>query len=132
MEKVKEKLLEYLSSKPNYEKFKILHNEMGYDFDFIKKLYPKELKTFSDLKFKKHANTWMVGAIQALLEFDNNHYVSVVGGGNGLYGDGVKTFELGFPLPDGSIDVDGWLSPEQVSELMFKIQMKDPYEARGI
>jgi len=57
MEKVEEKLLEYLNDKPNYEKFKILHNEMGYDFDFIKKLYPKELKTFSDLKFGKHGNS---------------------------------------------------------------------------
>jgi hypothetical protein len=46
----------------------------------------------------------------------------------GLYGDGVKTFEVGFPLPDNSIDVEGWLSPEEVTSLMIKIQMKEPYE----
>ena len=132
MEKVEEKLLEYLNDKPNYEKFKILHNEMGYDFDFIKKLYPKELKTFSDLKFGKHGNTWMVGAIQAILNFDNGHFVSVVGGGNGLYGDGVKTFEVGFPLPGDSIDVEGWLSPEEVTTLMINIQMKEPYGTNRI
>lgn len=132
MEKVEEKLLEYLDDKPNYEKFKILHNEMGYDFDFIKKLYPKELKTFSDLKFGKHGNTWMVGAIQAILNFDNGHFVSVVGGGNGLYGDGVKTFEVGYPLPGDSIDVEGWLSPEEVTTLMINIQMKEPYGTNRI
>jgi hypothetical protein len=132
MEKVEEKLLEYLNDKPNYEKFKILHNEMGYDFDFIKKLYPKELKTFSDLKFGKHGNSWMVGAIQAILNFDNGHFVSVVGGGNGLYGDGVKTFEVGFPLPGDSIDVEGWLSPEEVTTLMINIQMKEPYGTNRI
>lgn len=132
MEKVEEKLLEYLNDKPNYEKFKILHNEMGYDFDFIKKLYPKGLKTFSDLKFGKHGNTWMVGAIQAILNFDNGHFVSVVGGGDGLYGDGVKTFEVGYPLPGDSIDVEGWLSPEEVTTLMINIQMKEPYGTNRI
>lgn len=128
MEKLKEKLLDYLSGKPNYEKFNILHNEMGYDFNFIKELYPEYLKTFEDLKFKQHSNTWMEGAIQGYLDFDNGHFVSVVGGSQGLYGDGVNTFEVGYPLPDYSIDVEGWLESENVTKLMFKIQMKKPYE----
>ena len=128
MEKLTQKLIEYLSGKPNYEKFTILHGEMGYDFNFIKELYPNDLKTFSDLKFGKHGNEWMVGAVQSVLNFDNGHYASVIGGGQGLYGDGVKTFEVGFPLSDDSIDVEGWLSPEEVTSLMIKIQMKEPYE----
>ena len=128
MDKIKQKLLDYLSGKPNYEKFSILHNEMGYDFNFIKELYPNDIKTFSDLKFGRHANHWMDGAVQSVLTFDNKHYVSVIGGGQGLYGDGVKTFEVGFPLPDDSIDVEGWLSPEEVTRLMIEIQMKEPYE----
>jgi hypothetical protein len=127
MEKLTQKLLTYLSDKPNYEKFSILHNEMGYDFNFIKELYPNDLKTFEDLNFKQHPNNWMEGAVQAWLDFDNGHFVSVVGGGNGLYGDGVKTFEVGFTLPDGNIDVEGWLPPEQVTRLMFQIQIKEPY-----
>jgi hypothetical protein len=128
MEKLTQKLLDYLSDKPNYEKFSILHNEMGYDFNFIKELYPEYLKTFEDLKFKKHPNQWMVGAVQATLDFDNGHFVSVVGGGNGLYGDGVNTFEVGFPVLGNSIHVRGWLNPEEVSIMMFEIQMKNPYE----
>lgn len=127
MEKLTQKLLTYLSDKPNYEKFSILHNEMGYDFNFIKELYPNDLKTFEDLNFKQHPNNWMEGAVQAWLDFDNGHFVSVVGGGYGLYGDGVKTFEVGFTLPDGNIDVEGWLPPEQVTRLMFQIQIKEPY-----
>ena len=132
MEKLTQKLIEYLSGKPNYEKFTILHGEMGYDFNFIKELYPNDLKTFSDLKFERHTNEWMVGAIQAILKFDNGHFVSVVGGGQGLYGDGVKTFEVGFPLPGDSIDVEGWLSPEEVTTLMINIQMKEPYGTNRI
>lgn len=127
MEKLTQKLLTYLSDKPNYEKFSILHNEMGYDFNFIKELYPNDLKTFEDLNFKQHPNNWMEGAVQAWLDFDNGHFVSVVGGGYGLYGDGYKTFEVGFTLPDGNIDVEGWLPPEQVTRLMFQIQIKEPY-----
>ena len=132
MEKLTQKLIEYLSGKPNYEKFTILHGVMGYDFNFIKELYPNDLKTFSDLKFERHTNEWMVGAIQAILKFDNGHFVSVVGGGQGLYGDGVKTFEVGFPLPGDSIDVEGWLSPEEVTTLMINIQMKEPYGTNRI
>lgn len=127
MDKIKERLLDYLESKPTDEKLRFLNKEMGYDFDFIKEVYPKEVKTFSDLKFGCHANDWMEGAVQAVLTFDNKHYVSVIGGGQGLYGDGVKTFEVGFPLPDDSIDVVGWLSPEEVTLLMIEIQMKEPY-----
>jgi len=126
MEKLTQKLLNYLSGRPNYEKFSILNDEMGYDFNFIKQLYPKELKTFEDLTFKSHPNTFMEGAVQATLDFDNGYFVSVVGGGNGLYGDGIKTFEVGFPVNDGSLDVEGWLNSEEITMMMFKIQKKQP------
>lgn len=128
MDALQKKLLEHLEDMPNHEKFRILNKEMGFDINFIKALYPKDLKTFENLKFKPHSNTWIVGAVQAVLEFDNGHFASVVGGGNGLYGDGVTTFEVGFPLPDDSIDVKGWLSPDEVTNLMFQIQIKEPYE----
>lgn len=118
------KLKSYLDGKPNYEKFYILHNEMGYDMDFIKELYPNELKTFDDLKFGPH---YMMAAVQAKLSFDNGHFVSVVGGDGGLYGDGVSTFEVGFPTAD-DFDVVAYVSPEEVTKIMFIIQCKEPYE----
>jgi hypothetical protein len=57
MEKLTQKLIDYLSGKPNYEKFSILHNEMGYDFNFIKELYPNDLKTFEDLNSSKNSKS---------------------------------------------------------------------------
>jgi hypothetical protein len=122
-----EKLKETFKDKPNYRIFSLLVS-MGHDYDFIKKLYSDELKTFDDLVFGAHGNKYLIGAKQAIIEFDNGHFVSVVGGADGLYGDGISTFEVGFPLPDDSIDVEGWLSPKEVSELMFIIQCKEPYE----
>jgi hypothetical protein len=123
-----EKLKETFKDKPNYRRFSLLVS-MGHDYDFIKKLYSDELKTFDDLEFGAHGNKYLIGAKQAIIEFDNGHFVSVVGGvDQGLYGDGISTFEVGFPLPDDSIDVEGWLSPKEVSELMFIIQSKEPYE----
>ena len=127
MSNIKDKLKEYLMGKPTYEKFYILYTEMDYDISFIKELYPNEVKTFEDLKFGKHRNRFIEGAVQAFLEFDNGHWVSVVGGGHGFYGDGKRTFEVGFLIPDGGIDVMGWLSAEEVTSTMFNIQMKEPY-----
>lgn len=126
-QKLKEKILKSFEGKPNYERFQILNDDFQFSIEVIKELYPEELKTFDDLVFKRHPNTWMIGAVQAVLTFDNNQWVSIVGGGNGLYGDGVTTFELGFELPDGSIDVMGWLSKEEITLEMFKIQKKEPF-----
>lgn len=50
------------------------------------------MKTFNDLQFKPHPNGR--GGIQAIMEFENGHRISVVGGNEGLYGDGVETFEI--------------------------------------
>ena len=68
------------------------------------------------------------GAVQSYLEFDNGHFASVVGGAAGLYGDGKETFELGY-IDDnvpGGIDVQGWLTPEEVTMVMIQIQSKEP------
>lgn len=126
-DKFKEKVKEYLKDAPNYERFDELYNNFNCSIDFIKEIYPNELKTFEDLEFGPHSNTWMKGAVAAILEFDNGHFASVVGGHGGLYGDGVNTFELGYPQEDGSIDVIGWLNPEELTEQMFIIQMKKPF-----
>lgn len=56
------------------------------------------MKTFKDLKFKKHPI--IKGAVQAVIDFDNGHWVSVVGGGSGLYGNGTTLFEVMSSLKD--------------------------------
>lgn len=74
-------------------------------------------KTFKDLKFNPHPSG--LGGVQAVMEFDNGHRISVVGGRQGLYGDGVRTFEI-WRSCDG--DVKGHLTPEEVTEEMVELQ----------
>jgi hypothetical protein len=45
-----------------------------------------------DLKFLPHPNG--VGGVQCKIKTDNGYTISIVGGGLGLYGDGVNTFEV--------------------------------------
>jgi hypothetical protein len=122
------KLKDYLDEKPNYEKFDILYNEMSYDLDFIKNLYPNELKTFHDLEFKPHPNNYGLydKGVLATLNFDNGHWISVIGGAMGMYGDGVNTFEIGYPVSENDMDIIEYMTPEGITEEIFKIQMKKP------
>ena len=76
--------------------------------------------TFSDLKFYPHRNG--LGGKQAIMNFDNGHRISVVGGGMGLYGDGITTFEI-WRSCDG--DVKGHLTKEEVTEEMVELQSLD-------
>jgi hypothetical protein len=116
-----EKLKRILNGKPNYYKFRYIL-DLGHDVNFIKEVFPDDVKMFEDLNFKSHRV--IPGGTQAYLEFDNGHFASVVGG-PGLYGNGETSFELGFPI-DGGIDVMGWLSPDQITDEMILIQAKDP------
>jgi hypothetical protein len=77
-------------------------------------------KTFKDLKFYPHKSG--LGGQQAIMKFDNGHRISVVGGGIGLYGDGINTFEI-WRSCDG--DVKGYLTPEEVTEEMVELQKLD-------
>ena len=107
-----------------YQKFRYVL-DLGHDIDFIKEVFPNGIKSFKDLKFEVSQSCLTPGAVQSYLEFDNGHFASVVGGAAGLYGDGEISFELGFPVDD-TIDVIGWLSPDQITDEMIKIQAKDP------
>jgi hypothetical protein len=60
-----------------------------------------------------------MGGKQAIMQFDNGHRISIVGGSYGLYGDGVNTFEIWRSCDD---DVQGWLTPEEVTEGMVELQ----------
>ena len=121
------KLRKILDGKPNHKKFRYIL-DLGHDIDFIKEVFPNGFKSFKDLKFESHKSILTPGAVQSYLEFDNGHFASVVGGAEGLYGDGKETFELGYiddNVPDG-IDVQGWLTPEEVTMGMIQIQSKKP------
>jgi hypothetical protein len=121
LDKYISKIKEEFKDKPNYQKFRNLLL-MDHDFDFIKKVYPEDLKTFEDLRIKPHR---LGVGVQAYLKFDNGQFVSVVGGAEGLHGDGFRTFELGYDDGYGNIEVIGWLNIDEITEEMFKLQSQD-------
>jgi hypothetical protein len=85
------------------------------------------MKTFNDLEFVPHAAG--MGGVMSRIAFDNGYGASVVktpytyGGDNGLYelavldSDGNLTYST--PVTD---DVIGYLRPEDVTDVMEKIQ----------
>ena len=85
------------------------------------------MKTFKDLDFQPHPNH--MGGVQARIQFDNGYGASVVctpytyGGDKGLYelavfgSDGHITYDT--PITN---DVIGYLRPEDVTDVMEKIQ----------
>lgn len=88
-----------------------------------------KMKKFEDLEFKKLNLSSGLNGVSARMMFDNTFGVSVVshdfsyGGRDGLYevavlaSDGNLTYET--PITN---DVIGWLSENEVSEVMAKIQ----------
>jgi hypothetical protein len=85
------------------------------------------MKAFKDLEFFEHPNH--LGGVQARITFDNGYGASIVktphtyGGDKGLYElavfgkDGHITYAT--PITD---DVIGYLRPEDVTDVMVKIQ----------
>lgn len=73
--------------------------------------------TFNDLVFHPHPR--IEGGKKSMMEFPNGHKISIVGGGFGLYGDGVNTFEIWRSCDS---DVKGYLTPEEVTEQMIELQ----------
>jgi hypothetical protein len=84
------------------------------------------MKQFKDLEFVKHPNH--IEGVQARITFDNGYGASVVkspytyGGKDGLYELAVfKDGEITYATPITD-DVIGYLRPEDVTEVMAKIQ----------
>jgi len=88
------------------------------------------MKEFKDIQFKPNSMTSMGEdfGISSRTEFDNGYAVSVVrspysyGGKDGLYELAIfKNDELCYDTPITD-DVMGYLSPEDVTDIMSKIQ----------
>ena len=84
------------------------------------------MKQFKDLEFVKHPNH--IEGVQARITFENGYGASVVkspytyGGDNGLYELAVfKDGEITYATPITD-DVIGYLRPEDVTDVMTKIQ----------
>ena len=85
------------------------------------------MKTFKDLEFVEHPNH--IEGVQARIQFDNGYGVSVVcspytyGGDKGLYELAVLDSEGNLTYATSvTDDVIGYLRPEDVTDVMEKIQ----------
>lgn len=85
------------------------------------------MKTFKDLQFNEHPNG--MGGVQSRMDFDNGFGVSVVmtpytyGNDVGLYELAVfKDGEIHYDNPVAEGDVRGYLTEEDITNLMFQIQ----------
>ncbi len=86
------------------------------------------MKTFKDLEFELMSDPYLVGK-KSRIYFDNGYGASVVshtfsyGGKNGLYELAVtKDGDLHYNNPVSGGDVRGYLTEEEVSELLIEIQ----------
>ena len=80
------------------------------------------VKSFDDLNFNKHK---ACKGVQAFHEFPNGNTISVVGG-EGLYGDGVVSFEVMTNIDslNGESGVIGWQSRDEVTDIINSLQFK--------
>ena len=72
----------------------------------------EKVVTFKDLEFKPHPYS-PFGGVMSSVELPDDRFISVVGGGTGLYGDGLNTFEIMASNMDG--DVIGYLTEEEIT-----------------
>lgn len=87
------------------------------------------MKTFTDLIFESHPNIMMGFSTQATMTFENGYGVSVITG-RAAYGSDNAPYELAVLGKDGSLtydtpitdDVIGHLTPDEVTQLMVKVQ----------
>ena len=96
-----EKMRNHLNGDDIKTQYNVLKNEANHTDEEIKLIFPG-IKTFSDLKFSDH---------------------SLIPKGNG-----VTSFEAGYTDDSGEFVVIGWMSPEEVTELMLDIQSKQDNE----
>ena len=117
MKKVPNKITDYIKDLNNKESFYILTNAMGFNQREAADIL--NVYIFDDLQFNTHGV--IPGAIQAGLNFGEK-WISVVGGGEGLYGDGELTFEV---LTSEAEDVEGHIGKDRVTEILLELQEYD-------
>jgi hypothetical protein len=83
------------------------------------------MKTFNDLVFKPHPVG--MGGKLAQMVLGNGYTISVVGGREGLYGDGETTFEVAIFDRTGEMimlseydQVLGWMTIDEVNRIIQK------------
>ena len=116
MKNIPHKILTHIKDLNTVEAYNELTKIMG--FTSKESSHILNVKTFDDLIFDEHKV--VPKAIHSYKEFSNGNWISIVGGGTGLYGDGVNTFEV--LTSKGQSEALGHLSKEEVTREMLKLQ----------
>ncbi len=111
---VPKKIKDYIKDMDTLEAFNTLVEIMGYSEKEAADIL--NVVIFSDLKFKPHGV--VPNAKQAYIKFGDK-WISIVGGGSGLYGDGVTTFEVWTSEIEDPI---GYVSSKDVTQEILKLQ----------
>ena len=118
-----EKIINYINKKSALDAFNDLTELMGFTDTEASNILG--VKIFDDLNFEPHSV--IPNAVASSMYFDGNvgeEWISIVGGGAGLYGNGVDTFEVwSHILPDPL----SYLNKKEVTQEMLKLQ-KSKYE----
>lgn len=123
-----EHLIQTCQIKENWEDIRyVLEKPYKYEKEYEEMKEETNIKTFNDLKFDIHSGGLMLGR-QARMKFPNGYGVSVIIG-RMFYSNGIDTYELAIfkgenicydtPITN---DVLGYLSKEEVTEIMKKVQ----------
>jgi hypothetical protein len=114
MKKVPNKIIEHIKDLDNKESFHVLTNAMGFTHREAADIL--NVYIFEDLQF--HTHGVVPDAVQSTLNFGDK-WISVVGGGEGLYGNGKTSFEV---LISEAEDVEGHIGKDRVTEILLELQ----------
>jgi len=125
MKNIPKDIIQYIKGKDALQSYTELVELMGFTEEEASNIL--EVKTFKDLNFESHHVVPNgVAAVEYFPLEDNGEagWFSVVGGGTGLYGDGISTFEV---FAEGMDNPFTYLSKDQVTNEML-VRQKTKYE----
>lgn len=125
MKNIPKDIIEYIKGKDALQSYSELVDLMGFTEEEASDILG--VKTFKDLNFEAHHVVPNgVAAVEYFPLEDNGEdgWFSVVGGGTGLYGDGISTFEV---FAEGIDNPFTYLSKDQVTKEML-VRQKTKYE----
>jgi len=121
----KEKIYKYLDGKLVTEmyddliSFDIPHEKT---LSIIEEVTGERIIRFKDLKFELHPMSFRYDGVKSVRSYGNikNKWYSIVGGGTGLYGDGVNNFEVWTEkMVSEGLDPFGYSTPEEVEKILL-------------
>jgi len=120
MKKIPQQILDHIKPMSTKDAFNSLVEDMGFSHGEAAQIL--DVYIFEDISFQPHRV--VKNGVQANFYFPNpdggdDIWISIVGGGDGLYGDGKDTFEVWGSTMDDPI---GWLTHDQVTQELLKVQ----------